>query len=109
MEHGHGKSYSMLVGTLFSKRMMVTSMLMMGLALAVAGIVQIYLQRVLGMDFLTTQGFMRLWFAVFWVSAWGFALGVLLYIIDFFTLEQEKPSPVHGRSQNEQEYDLDDR
>jgi nitric oxide reductase subunit B len=87
--------------SLMALRMMVFSMLMMGLALAVAGIVQIYLQRLLGMDYLTTQGFMRLWFAVFWVSAWGFALGVLLYIIDFFTLEQVKPSPIHERSQNE--------
>jgi nitric oxide reductase subunit B len=58
------------------------------LALAIAGIVQAYFQRVLGMDYLTTQGFMKLWFAVFWVSAWGFAAGVLMYIVDFFTLRE---------------------
>lgn len=52
------------------------------------------------MDFLTVQGeFMRLWYVVFWVSAWGFAAGVMLYIVDFFSisfgrenLRAEKPS-----------------
>jgi nitric oxide reductase subunit B len=58
----------------------------MVLALAVAGIVQVYLQRILGMDYLSTQGFMTLWYAVFWVCAWGFASGVVLYIIDFFSM-----------------------
>lgn len=62
------------------------SMILMALALAVAGVVQTYFQRIMGIDYLTTQGFMRLWFAVFWVSAWGFAAGVLMYIVDFFTM-----------------------
>ena len=61
-------------------------MIMIALSLAIAGIVQVYFQRVLGMDFLTVQGFMRLWYAVFWISAWGFAAGVSLYIFDFFSL-----------------------
>jgi nitric oxide reductase subunit B len=72
--------------SLMALRMMVFSMFLMVLALAVAGIVQTYLQRILGMDYLTTQEFMKLWFAVFWVSAWGFASGVVMYIIDFFML-----------------------
>lgn len=42
---------------------MAFSMIIMVLALAIAGIVQVYLQRVLGMDYLTTQGFMKLWYA----------------------------------------------
>lgn len=71
---------------LMALRAMTFSMILMALALAVAGIVQTYLQRVLGMDYLTTQGFMKLWYAVFWVSAWGFASGVGMYIIDFFTI-----------------------
>ena len=29
---------------------------------------------------------MKLWYAVFWVSAWGFAVGVALFLTDFFTL-----------------------
>ncbi|OGP84599.1 MAG: nitric-oxide reductase [Deltaproteobacteria bacterium RBG_16_54_11] len=65
-------------------------MVMMVLGLAVAGIVQTYFQRVLGMDYLTTQGYMGLWYAVFWVSALGFAAGVAMYMVDFFSLELEK-------------------
>ncbi len=67
-------------------RMMVFSMFLMALALGVAGIVQAYLQRVLGMDYLTTQEFMKVWYRVFWVSAWGFAVGVFIYIADFFRM-----------------------
>ena len=61
-------------------------MIMMALALAIAGIIQVYFQRILGMDYLTTQGFMQLWYAVFWTSAWGFAAGVVMFLIDFFRL-----------------------
>lgn len=74
--------------SLMALRAMVFSMVIMVLALTVAGIVQAYLQRVLGMDYLTTQGFMRLWYAVFWVSAWGFAIGAFMYVIDFFRLSR---------------------
>jgi len=38
------------------------------------------------MDYLTTQGYMKLWYAVFWVSGWGFAVGVAMFLIDFFRL-----------------------
>ncbi len=65
-------------------------MILIALALAVAGIVQVYFQRVLGMDYLTTQGFMKVWYAVFWVSAWGFAAGVTMFFIDFFRLGKVK-------------------
>lgn len=71
---------------LIALRLMVFSMFLMVLALAVAGIVQVYLQRILGMDYLSTQEFMKLWYAVFWVCAWGFAAGVALYIVDFFSI-----------------------
>ena len=36
------------------------------------------------MDYLTVQGIMKLWYAVFWASAWGFAVGALLFMVDFF-------------------------
>jgi len=38
------------------------------------------------MDYLTAQGFMKPWYAVFWVSAWGFAAGVVMFLIDSFRL-----------------------
>ena len=72
--------------SLMALRTMTFSMILIALSLAVAGIVQVYLQRVLGMDYLTVQGFMKLWYAVFWTSAWGFAIGAFMYIIDFFRL-----------------------
>jgi nitric oxide reductase subunit B len=65
---------------------MCSFMALMALSLAIAGIVQVYFQRVLGMDYLTTQGYMKLWYAVFWTSAWGFAAGVVMFLVDFFRL-----------------------
>jgi nitric oxide reductase subunit B len=69
---------------------MCSFMVLMALSLAIAGIVQTYFQRVMGMDFLTTQQYMRLWYAVFWVSAWGFTVGVAMFLIDFFRLVKSK-------------------
>jgi nitric oxide reductase subunit B len=79
--------------SLFSIRMMTFSMVFMALALGIAGVVQAYLQRILGMDYLTVQGFMKLWYTVFWISGWGFLVGVLSYIIDFFGMRKVKPAP----------------
>ena len=81
---------------LMALRAMTFSMIIMALALAVAGIVQVYLQRVLGMDYLTTQGFMKLWYAVFWVSGWGFAAGVVSYITYFFRIGKASPPLSRG-------------
>ena len=59
---------------------MCSFMGLIALSLGIAGIVQAYFQRVLGMDYLTTQEYMKLWYAVFWVSAWGFvAFGDVSY------------------------------
>jgi nitric oxide reductase subunit B len=74
--------------------LMVSFMILMALAFAIAGIVQTYLQRVLGMDYLVTQGYMKLWYAVLWVSAWGFAIGVAAYIADYFSFGRRRlPEP----------------
>jgi nitric oxide reductase subunit B len=75
----HGRS-------LIALRLMVLSIFLMVLALGIAGVVQAYLQRVLGMDYLTTQGYMKLWYEVMWVSGWGVVTGVFIYIYDFFSL-----------------------
>ena len=69
---------------------MCSFMTLMALSLAVAGIVQTYFQRILGMDYLTTQEYMKLWYIVFWVSAWGFTAGVAMFLIDFFRLAKAK-------------------
>ncbi len=61
-------------------------MIMMVLSLTVAGVVQVYFQRIMGLDYLTTQGYMRLWYAAFGASGLGFAAGCLMYVVDFFRL-----------------------
>jgi nitric oxide reductase subunit B len=58
------------------------SMAVMGLAFGVAGVIQSYMQRALGMDFLTVQGFMRPWFIVVFLGGLGLFTGVIIYIID---------------------------
>ena len=58
------------------------SMVVMGLAFGVAGVIQSYMQRGLGMDFLTVQGFMRPWFMAVFFGGLGFFIGVIIYIID---------------------------
>ena len=63
---------------------------LMVLSFTIAGVVQVYFQRLMGIDYLTTQGFMRLWFTVLWISACGFMVGVLLYIMDVFSLRESK-------------------
>lgn len=62
------------------------SMTVMGLAFGGAGIVQSYLQRALGMDFLTVQGFMRPWFKIVFFAGLGFFVGVLVYLYDVIRL-----------------------
>lgn len=66
--------------------LMVFFIILIVLALAVAGIVQVYFQRVMGLDYLSTQHYLKLWYAVFFVSACCFAVGVFLCIGDFLTL-----------------------
>jgi len=40
----------------------------------------------MGVDFLTTQGYMRIWFMVVLASAALFAAGAYTFVYDFFTL-----------------------
>jgi hypothetical protein len=44
------------------------------------------MQRGLGMDFLTVQGFMKPWFKVVFFGGLGFFIGVLIYIFDVLKL-----------------------
>jgi nitric oxide reductase subunit B len=66
------------------------SMVIMGLAFGVAGVVQSYMQRGLGMDFLTVQGFMRPWFMAVFFGGLGLFVGVMIYIVDVLTLATSK-------------------
>jgi nitric oxide reductase subunit B len=68
----------------------MSMMLTMGLAFGVAGVIQSYMQRGLGIDFLTVQGFMRPWFIAVFIGGLGFFIGVLIYIIDVLSLAMKK-------------------
>jgi nitric oxide reductase subunit B len=66
---------------------MVIGMGTMSAVLFGAGIVQVYLQRMLGMDFTTVKTqFLSFW--MFWrfIAALFFAAGVGIFIVDFFSL-----------------------
>lgn len=68
--------------------LMSMGMLCMVAAFTIAGVVQVYLWRLLGMDFMVVRTqYMSFW--MFWVFFFGltmFTPGVLLYVWDFFTL-----------------------
>ncbi|RJP81729.1 MAG: nitric-oxide reductase [Candidatus Zixiibacteriota bacterium] len=63
------------------------SMFLMGLAFGVAGVLQSYLERVLGLGFMTTQLQMQLWFKIVLVCGLGFLVGVVILIYDLLTLK----------------------
>ena len=69
---------------------MVSMMLTIGLAFGVAGVIQSYMQRGLGIDFLTVQGFMKPWFIAVFIAGLGFFIGVILYVIDVLKLATQK-------------------
>lgn len=73
--------------------LMVAGMLLMVLSFAFAGVVQTYLWRILGMDFMTVRTeYVSFW--LFWVWFFGIALflpGVLLYLWDFFRIKNVTP------------------
>jgi nitric oxide reductase subunit B len=75
--------------------LMTIGMLTMVGAFTIAGVVQTYLTRVLGLDFMLVRNqYVRFW--IFWVWVAGLVLflpGVLIYVRDFFGL---RPAPMAG-------------
>ncbi|MDH4226581.1 MAG: cbb3-type cytochrome c oxidase subunit I [Deltaproteobacteria bacterium] len=65
---------------------MVVSMIFMALALTGAGIVQSYLQRVLGMSYMETQSHMSVFYGIRLFFGVTFLLGLVVYLYDFFTI-----------------------
>jgi nitric oxide reductase subunit B len=66
---------------------MTISMIFIVLTLTGAGMVQTYMERLLGLDYVTVKATYNLWFwafrAIFGV---GFLVGVLIFVKDYFTL-----------------------
>jgi nitric oxide reductase subunit B len=66
------------------------TMMMIGLAFGVAGLIQSYMQRGLGIEFLTVQGFMRPWMMGVFFSGIAFLIGVIIYIYDVLKLATQR-------------------
>jgi len=67
---------------------MCLAMLGIGLSFGVAGVLQSYLERALGLGFMTAQVAMRPWLAGVFGFGVIFFVGVVLFIYDFFTLSK---------------------
>lgn len=61
-----------------------TGMFSMTAAFGVAGIAQVYMERVMKMDFMVVQDMISVHFVILLLSATLFTIGILMYIYDFF-------------------------
>lgn len=59
-------------------------MLGMTVAFGVAGVAQVYMERILGVDFMVTQKEIEPHFMVLVLCATGFTIGIILFIYNFF-------------------------
>jgi nitric oxide reductase subunit B len=64
---------------------MCSAMMLMGLTFGIAGVLQSYLERVLGMGYMTAQSYMRLWMGVTLVFGVFFLAGVLVTVFDLLS------------------------
>jgi nitric oxide reductase subunit B len=71
---------------------MSISMVLIATTLTGAGIVQVYLQRVLAIPYMETQSYMGIFYGIRLVFGFTFAIGVIAYVIDFFSLNKRKSS-----------------
>ncbi len=66
--------------------------MIMGLTFGVAGVLQSYIERVLGLGYMTAQGYMRLWMGVTMTAGVFFLGGLLTTAWDLFTVRPAKTS-----------------
>ena len=69
---------------------MCSTMFCLGLSFGIAGVLQTYLERVLGMGYMAAQEHMRLWFVVAFFCGIGFLIGVIVTVYDLFFLKPKK-------------------
>ena len=74
------------------------SLAMMGMTLAfsVAGVLQTYIERVMGLGYMTAQAQMRLWFAILAVLGVALLAGVILTVIDLLALRPARVAKAHA-------------
>ncbi|MGE5700328.1 MAG: nitric-oxide reductase, partial [Deltaproteobacteria bacterium] len=69
---------------------MCVAMMLMGLFFGVAGVLQSYIERVLGLGFMTAQSYMRLWMGIVFFCGFAFLAGLLTTVTDLLTLRPAK-------------------
>jgi len=69
---------------------MCSAMMLMGLTFGIAGVLQAYLERVLGMGYMVAQSYMRLWMGITLVLGLFFLTGVLVTVIDLLLLKPDR-------------------
>lgn len=62
------------------------TMVAMTLGFSIAGVLQTYIERVMGLGYMTAQSQMRFWFAILVVLGLTFLSGVILAVVDLVTL-----------------------
>ncbi len=67
-------------------------MIAMTLAFSVAGVLQTYIERVMGLGYMTAQAQMRFWFAILVVLGLTLLAGVILAVVDLLTLRAARPA-----------------
>ena len=84
---------------------MTSAMFVLGLSFGIAGVLQSYLERVLGLGYMAAQEHMRLWFQVAFFCGLAFFIGLLVTVYDLFFLKpgtavearpQGSPQVLHG-------------
>ena len=65
---------------------MSTAMMLMGISFGIAGVVQSYIERVLGMGYMVAQSHMKLWLGVTFFLGIFFFIGVLIMVTDLLSL-----------------------
>jgi nitric oxide reductase subunit B len=73
---------------------MSLSMMAMTLAFSVAGVLQTYIERVMGLGYMTAQAQMRFWFAIVVVLGFSMLASVTLAVVDLLTL---RPAPTRAQ------------
>jgi nitric oxide reductase subunit B len=66
------------------------AMIAMTLAFTIAGVLQTYIERVMGLGYMTAQAQMRFWFAILVALGLTLLIGVVLAVLDLLTL---RPTP----------------
>ncbi len=84
---------------------MTISMLGIGLAFGVAGVIQSYVERMLGLGYMTAQSYMRLWMAIAFFFGIAFLAGVIITVYDLLTIRPaEEKAAAYGTLSEEGAY-----